>query len=746
MSDLLGDRNLLCMDALNSLDMGRRTKAIETLYYAMDKYGDFGMREKLDVASDDYKRMQEYWSKGVNDPNFEKVSERNKKNLADIVSEYTTRAMNTEDACYLLTLDRQAKKKNESWEWESVKQRLESLMSDEAVAGLDFNGNGKERIYRIVDEHYEYQKRLFNHTVTLGLLSRDDAELIKQLLSSPTIDVGDQQMIVTALSLSGGRAFDIRKFDIMAYTCTNGADMKVRQRALVGLVLTAGKNMDKIYPAQKEILDRLLADEDIASQLIELQMQLVYCMRAIDDSRMLDNEILPNMVKASNFSFSEDGFKELEEDPMDDILGKNIAEKRTEEAERLLNKMKDMQEAGADMFFTGFAKMKRGPFFEEMANWFIPYSPMHKVVREVVEKAGNNKWVETLIDSCMVCDSDRYSFVVLLGDFLNRLSPSAMESLNSLSEMGTRTPQEDSSPTLYRRNYLQNLYRFFKLFRWRNGLLSPFERYCDQEGCNLSYVSYYLFMFSSLFVKTKWYEKEQPGMLLFMSKNKSKQILNDLEAMAIKGVDSYEGCMSLAKLKMDMSFFCVNELEKALRYKPDSVIAKKLLAREILDDRPKEASKLLEQVVAVEKDKPQYRYLLALAYFNNNDYEKALPILYELEYKYPDNVRVRTLLGTLLFLLNDIDRAYSVMRKGVDFSTVNSQIVANVYLLLYWIKTHSREEILRLSKEYDISLYGLYDFKYGIPKVNEILNTAFLNGIGKEELCMLTDMLEERGK
>ena len=740
----LGKRYVICNKVLDYLAHGQRSKAIRVMYEVMDKFGDFGLRERLDAARDDYNRMVEYWNYGVKDPDFDDVSERNKRIIADIVSEYTARAMNTEDSCYLLTLDKLANKKHDSWNWDEVKNKLESLMSEEAVAGLDFVGEGKERLYRLVDEHYEYQKRLFYHTVCLGLLKHDDAELIKQLLASPTVDISDLQVIVTALSLSGCRAFDIRKFDIMAYACRHGADMKVRQRALVGVMLTMGHNMYKLYPEQKDILDDLLADEGICSQLTELQMQLIYCVKAIDDSKIMDKEILPNVIKSSQFRVTKDGFQEIEEDPMDDILGKNTAEKRAEETEQLLGRLKEMHDAGSDLFFYGFSKMKSGPFFDEMVNWFIPYNPMHKYVRGIIDYAEGMTWIDKLTANTAMCDSDRFSLVFVLGEMVKRMPKSMFDSLKSFDNFNLVDTPEDNTPSLYRRHYLQSLFRFFKLFKWSNGLISPFEDYYDSCISDIGYKPTYLFVIvGNIFEGTDWYNREQPRLTLFMSNNLSDQLIHDLKYIHLEPVDSYEGAMAMVKLKMKSGNTdqCISSLYKALRFKPDSLIAKKMLAKALVDINPQESVSLLLDVGEVEKDTPQTLYTFSRAFFNVQLYEKAITTLYELEYRFPDNLRVKNLLGSILFILNDVEKAYHMLKKGVEGED-DSQISQYALILSSWITKHSAEEIKHLAKKYKISLQGLYQSENKKHK-DRILKVVADNGIGMEELDMLVDLSEE---
>ena len=57
---------------------------------------------------------------------------------------------------------------------------------------------------------------------------------IEELLLSPAVDTNDQQILVSAITLSLLIQFDIVKFKTMIRVYRHGTDEAVRQRALVG--------------------------------------------------------------------------------------------------------------------------------------------------------------------------------------------------------------------------------------------------------------------------------------------------------------------------------------------------------------------------------------------------------------------------------------------------------------------------------------------------------------------------------
>ena len=117
------------------------------------------------------------------------------------------------------------------------------------------------------------------------------------------MDSVDQQVIVTALTLTGLRTFDIRKFDILAHTVLYSEDVRVKERALVGFVFSMGTDMQLIFPEYQTIFDSVMDHEELRDEVLEMQMQVIYSMNAKADSRTLREEIMPEMMKNMPFKY-----------------------------------------------------------------------------------------------------------------------------------------------------------------------------------------------------------------------------------------------------------------------------------------------------------------------------------------------------------------------------------------------------------------------------------------------------------
>ena len=144
-----------------------------------------------------------------------------------------------------------------------------------------------------------------------------------------------------------------------------------------------------------------------------------------------------------------------------------------------------MQQQGSDIFFGGFKQMKRYPFFNKVSNWFTPFDIDHPELKEVKQKLHGSKFLERVIKQGPFCNSDKYSFIFAMNDVIGQFSDkirSLMEE-GELGPIGMHTnPEEVLEPTYIRRQYLQDLFRFYSINPLGKTLSSPFKDAEDFES------------------------------------------------------------------------------------------------------------------------------------------------------------------------------------------------------------------------------------------------------------------------
>ena len=144
------------------------------------------------------------------------------------------------------------------------------------------------RAYRT---HQDFMEKLFCSLVVARQWNTDTATFYQQMLLSPTIDQNDALAIVSAITLSLLTVFDICKWNLLVALYENATAEPLRQRALVGMVLTIPEVEVKIYDEIPQTLQRLCADPNIRHELLEAQMQLYYCTQTQADTEHIQRDI-----------------------------------------------------------------------------------------------------------------------------------------------------------------------------------------------------------------------------------------------------------------------------------------------------------------------------------------------------------------------------------------------------------------------------------------------------------------------
>ena len=227
---------------------------------------------------------------------------------------------------------------------------------------------------------------LFSFLVASPSWNLSTARFYMNLLTSPTIDLADACTLVGALMLSCRRWFDVNKFLTIVHVYCRAADNQLRQRALVAWCFSLAEQPMSLYGGCKAELTRLLEEEEVRNDVLELQMQVFLCMRTEEDNQLIQRDIMPTLLKNQNLQITRLGIVEKDDNNLQDILDPGAAERNMEELEKTIRKMENMQKAGTDVFFGGFRLMKRFSFFYTLSNWFVPFYMDHPDIADVVKE------------------------------------------------------------------------------------------------------------------------------------------------------------------------------------------------------------------------------------------------------------------------------------------------------------------------------------------------------------------------
>lgn len=379
---------------------------------------------------------------------------------------------------------------------DAVRTVLEAYVQDMAMMAFEPENTRKAKMEKLMADHHAYMKQLFNALLVAPMWNDRRAADFADLLLSPTIDRDDALLLVSAVMLATMNVNDPYKWDMLAEVYVRATDKVLKMRALVGWVLSLPYDPrgPRLFPFVQKRIKAMLADKTTLKQMLDMQMQMLFCCNADADNEEIQRNIMPTLIKNTNLQMTRLGIVEKEDDPMKDIMDPNAAERDMEEMERKYRKMMDMQKQGSDIYFGGFSKMKTFPFFNDLCNWFAPFNAAHPALGAARERLAGSTFLNNLMENGPFCDSDKYSFALAIAQIMDRMPDNVKEMLNSDATLGpTVSKEEQENPAYICRSYLQSLYRFFRLYRSKRDFLNPFilDELEDNDG-NALFMSYKL--------------------------------------------------------------------------------------------------------------------------------------------------------------------------------------------------------------------------------------------------------------
>lgn len=609
--------------------------------------------ERLASLREEYDLMVDFWRRGFDDASRAHINESLRARLHTLAIDAAVRYANLHNP-YLTFLCRRGTDGTVDANFtDMLRLHLEKFVTDLALLELEQPHVAAERRKTLHETHQKLMADAFDALVVSCAWTEGVADALRDIALSPTIDPSDQQMLVSATTMACLDTFDPAKWR-MLYEVYRGAqaDENVRQRALVGWAFTADGLLDGFGQGMAErVKADLQADEAMASELVELQMQLVYCMQADADNRTINDEIMPELVDyAKRHQYPGE---QTEDDVLRDIIDPEASEREMERVEQGYRRMMGMQKEGSDIYFSGFAQMKRFPFFSVLSNWFVPFSFDHPGIASLMEGTAGDM-VRKMRVMFPFCNSDWYSFAIACHRSFEHI-PEALRERVAETQLPKTSPCQSgqfATPAHIRRGYLQDLYRFFRLFPSRESFVSPFS---DTD-----------FMGSDHFLASQLYDgtpvrsaAHSMDLASFFAKRKCMAAaVKVLEAADGEIAERYEyhilrGAIATKGNGMPYPNGTASEsYAAALRLKAGDRKARAGLARAYFTEgRVDDAAKVYGTLVDDYPDAFGYTLSYVISLVAAGRFKDALPILFKATYEHPDNlamkrVLVRALLGS----------------------------------------------------------------------------------------------------
>ena len=639
-------------DALMKRNLGEAIAAMETF---LSVHPHQINSDRLHAINTDYEMMASYWRRGYKDPQqdylYNNLLRRMYVLYANIHTNYNVR-----HSTYLSSLFLKAHGKPKDWSPMAIKEDLENFVSEVAMIGLEELDIDHKKSQDVYQRHYDMMTELCAYLITRDLWSDGFASAMEDILLSPTVDSNDQQLLVSCITLTAITVFDMAKFRLLVNIYQKTSDDDLRQRALVGWVFALNQQMgEAIYPEEIKLVEALIEDESCQEELLDMQKQIIYCLNAEKDYQLIQKEIMPDILREHGFRITPNGLEQIEEDPLHDILHSDEEEKRADALEAHFQRMVDMETQGSDIYFSGFAYMKGYPFFQEISNWFVPFYTDHPGMSEANTYFKHTKFMQSILGNGTFCNSDKYSFVLSFMMTVKKMPESVREIIVNNGILENKSVDVEKTAFI-RRMYLQDWYRFSRLFK---------ERQCFSNPYDLERKPYLFFaspMFRSTHLELKFNE-----LAVFLLKKKRYADAKLLLGNYGEHRKDYHYYMMAGYLGIDS----VNNYTKALELEPDNERAMTGLARALFaENRYEESLSIYRQLNDMKPDSKSYLMGLSVCLTNLQQYNEAEQYLYRLNYEMPDDDTVNRVLAWTLACDGKYEQADKLYQQLLSLETV----------------------------------------------------------------------------
>lgn len=532
----------------------------------------------------------------------------------------------------------------------------------------DATNNEEEKANRSKLEHV--QSDIFNFIWTKPYLNSEERGQILETIDNKGLSPSMKQHIISALTLGLMQQYDRSKLDILIRTYLSGATMPVTSAALVGMLFGLWKYRHR--PLTKKITDLLLTAKDKETWSSDLRTAFTEMIRARDTERInkkMRDELMPRMSKLSPDIL--DKMRKTNINPIDAAsLQENPEWQEMLDKNGITDQLKEMMEIqmeGGDVMMSTFSHLKNFPFFSDISNWFLPFDRNHSAVVESMEEL--DIMGDMMENAQMLCDSDKYSFMMMLKSVPKSQKKMMVEQMKSQSDaiyetMNAMTTKEDRRLTV--NSYMQNIYRFYKLFGRKAEFFDPFD-----SGINLISVS----ALSDDFRDT---EMLRVVAEFYFKLNYMKEALD-----VYRHLERFEAGDASRYQKMGYCHERLREYEKAIEYYQKAELldtsspwtVRRLATCYRVLGRHKEAKRYYKELSEMLPEDLGAAMLYGQSLLENGEYNDALHEFYKVEYLDEKTNKAWRPLAWTLFLTGDIEAAQRYYKKiSLDNPTANDYL------------------------------------------------------------------------
>ena len=459
---------------LESLDQKRLKQSFEILTFLLANLSNWQLKEKYNELEDNYKMMLHYLMNGVKDPQQEKVYHDLFRSIYQVADQTILENKTTYSWSYIYDV-RRALMNSPSETSNQLVGAMNDLTGKITLNDLLDEGEEKNTNLQSIEKEREMiEGRVFRRIWISNLWSADEEKIWSDVLRSELYQNTVLSLIVSAVILSLEELFDERKINLLL-EATENPNEEIRQRALTGVLLFL-RRYDKrlyLYPNISSRLQYLSDNKRFINDVRHIILQFILSRETEKITRIMKEEIIPGMMKINPLLN-----KKIR---MDDLFGETGIDDKNPEWQNLieesglgdrLQEFTELQLEGADVMHSSFLHLKNFPFFNEIQHWFSLFVPP-------VKSEINNEldgFAKLLMESSLLCNSDKYSFYYSITQmpetYRKMMSGQFSAESSAIKEMMKEELPGSESGKVHpiARQFIQDLYRFYKLFPRRQNI------------------------------------------------------------------------------------------------------------------------------------------------------------------------------------------------------------------------------------------------------------------------------------
>jgi tetratricopeptide (TPR) repeat protein len=407
---------------------------------------------------------------------------------------------------------------------------------------------------------------------------------------------------------------------------------------------------------------------------------------------------------------------------------------------RKVDEFMKLQMEGSDVYMTTFAHLKQFPFFNELTNWLIPFHKENPDLSEIYAARSDefdpDIFVDGLKKTPFLCNSDKYSFILNLKylpvEQKRMLSSAFLMEMEGMQEMladEMLSSGDFTMRTVYIQ-YIQDLYRFFKISPFKNEFEDVFDGKLDL------YRSYFYTKITEdnsitrniaeyLFEKEHYEEALDIFKMMLQSGPGDRELIEKAgycyqkEGNFRKAIEYYSRISFIG----DQNLWTLKNLGICYRKENDY----------------KSALEAYEQAAALQPDDTTIKSLTGYCHLKLGDYRTALKHYFKIEYLNPGNQHILRPIAWCYFAMGELKKSEKYFQKVFQLKPGYYDYINYGHVL--WALGNKREAI-------ELYIQSLRDLKFEMDDflrtMEEDRSLLIQNGINEKDIPLMLDYLHYR--